>query len=714
MDKLKISLTNCFGIGKLEHEFDFSNFNTQLIYASNGVMKTSFANTFRAIEKGELPKDRLHQKPSTCDIEINEVEVIPSQICVIKSFEDINSGESQSKLLIDEDSKLEYDLLLNEINSEKEKLIRDWNRKSGVSQKELESTILKDLGATDFFSVLQLYINDTDTQVNYDVKYNDIFNKDVIDFLMIPDVRNHIQEYFETYNNLIRESTVFVPGVFNPTRADNVKGTLRKENFFHANHKIKLNGIDIEFTSDNEIDAFFLEQKRNIIENENLKRIEDKIKKVAVHGLKEILETKDILSELADLNAFKIKLWKSYFADSRMVIELMLDVYNRNQTRLREIEEMADSQQTKWDGVIEVFNNRFFVPFKAKIGNKISSILGKQIPIIEFQFTDPETGTEVIKLESDFRGEDFLSQGEKRAMYLLNVIFKIEAHKQSGQEVLFIVDDIADSFDYKNKYAILQYLKEITEVSTFYQIILTHNYDFFRTVQSRLIPGSSVRSNCFIAQRIINEISLEVYGHNYQTNPFNNWKNNLDDKQKFVATIPFVRNIIEFQKDDQSSDFSKLTSLLHIKSDTKSITVGDVKAVFDEWIESNGIESLDQNQLIIDLIYDEIDSLLLTTEGSIELHKKVLLSIGIRLKAEEYMWSKVTDKSSLNKNQTYNLYMRFKAEFGSLLIQECNLLDQVNLITPENIHLNSFMFEPILDLSIDHLKALFQQVQTLN
>lgn len=714
MDKLKVSLTNCFGIGKLEQEFDFSVFNTQLIYASNGIMKTSFANTFRAIEKGDTPKDRLHNKLSACNIEFDGTSILRDQICVIKSFEDLNSGESQSKLLIDEDSKLEYDILLNEINSEKEKLIRDWNRKSGVAQKELERTILTDLSSNDFFSVLQSYIDDPEVHDIFDIKYTDIFNKDVIDFLEIPDVQNHIREYFDTYNELIRESTVFVPGVFNPSKADIVKAALRKENFFQANHKIKLNGIDVEFDSDNDIDAFFLEQKRIIIENENLKKIEDKIKKVAVHGLKEMLETKDILSELVDLNSFKIKLWKSYFSDSRMLIELTLDIYNRNLARLKEIEEIAENQQTKWDSVIEVFNTRFFVPFIARIGNKTSSILGRQVPVIEFQFIDSETGAEVIKLESDFKFEDLLSQGEKRAMYLLNVIFKIEAHKQSGQEILFIVDDIADSFDYKNKYAILQYLQEISLVDSFNQIILTHNYDFFRTVQSRMIPAAHLRDNCFLANRKNNEVNLEIYGHKYQINPFKEWKKNLGDQQKFIAAIPFVRNIVEFQKDDKSVEFIQLTSLLHQKSDTPNIKVADVKLIFDSLIESKGLETLDQEKLIVEIIDEEVANIISNPGNGIELHKKVLISIGIRLKAEVYMWSNISDQSIITKNQTYELIKRFKSEFGTSKNEECKLLDRVNLITPENIHLNSFMFEPILDLSIDHLISLYTEVSNLN
>jgi hypothetical protein len=35
----------------------------------------------------------------------------------------------------------------------------------------------------------------------------------------------------------------------------------------------------------------------------------------------------------------------------------------------------------------------------------------------------------------------------------------------------------------------------------------------------------------------------------------------------------------------------------------------------------------------------------------------------------------------------------------------------VNLITPANIHINAFMYEPILDMGIGELVALYQDVK---
>ena len=42
-----------------------------------------------------------------------------------------------------------------------------------------------------------------------------------------------------------------------------------------------------------------------------------------------------------------------------------------------------------------------------------------------------------------------------------------------------------------------------------------------------------------------------------------------------------------------------------------------------------------------------------------------------------------------------------------------SILDIVAMITPENIHLNSFIFEPILDMSSKKLYEVYQNVKAL-
>lgn len=98
-----------------------------------------------------------------------------------------------------------------------------------------------------------------------------------------------------------------------------------------------------------------------------------------------------------------------------------------------------------------------------------------------------------------------LSTGEKKALYILNILFEIEVRSKQSIDTLLIIDDIADSFDYRNKYAIIQYLIDISHRNNFQQIILTHNFDFFRTINSR---GLAKYSACLMAEKSPNGISL--------------------------------------------------------------------------------------------------------------------------------------------------------------------------------------------------------------
>ena len=66
------------------------------------------------------------------------------------------------------------------------------------------------------------------------------------------------------------------------------------------------------------------------------------------------------------------------------------------------------------------------------------------------------------------------------------------------------MDDIADLFDYQNKYAIIHYLKEISENGLFKLVIMTHNFDFFRTLEGRFVRYPF----CLMASRNPNGITL--------------------------------------------------------------------------------------------------------------------------------------------------------------------------------------------------------------
>ncbi|MFY7734706.1 MAG: phage infection protein [Bacteroidia bacterium] len=709
MNKLKLTLENCYGINKLDSNFDFSKGRSFVVYAPNGVMKTSLANTFNDISNGENPKERLHGNSPICTATIDNNPINPAEIFVIKSYQDKYSpDESISTLLVDEVSKTEYDKIYSDILKKKNALIVKLNKTSGVKKDDLESLILADFKEKDFFKLLN-DIDLTTLDENFsNISYATIFEKDVIEFLKKPEVVGNINAYIEKYNALIDKSKYFKKGVFNPTKADNVAKALTTESFFKAEHTIKFSGDSDSITSDEDLKAKLLAEKKEILENKELKKVEDEIKKVSVIKLREILEKHPILPELKNLNNFKLKLWKSYLKNEELSIKELIETYANGKEKLDEIEVKAQSQRTLWDDVVGKFKSRFFVPFEIEISNKSNAILGKTSPNILFKFINAKTGVPKEMKRQELDGIEILSQGEKRALYILNIMFNVEAKIKENAKTLFIIDDIADSFDYRNKYAIIQYLKDISKQDFFYQIILTHNFDFFRTLESRKI---ATYNNCLFSYKTDTEIKLlKAEGIK---NPFiNDWKNDLSNPKKLIASISFVRNIIEYVDGEANPDYLKLTSVLHWKADTENIFVSDLQSIFTTAIRNITFPSMTLTDKVVDLIFNEADKCLIAPDG-INLENKIVLSIAIRLRAEAFMISKIADKRPIDGSQTGKLFGRFKKEFKGVRDTEITLLDEVCLITPDNIHVNSFMYEPILDMSDLHLRELYKKVKVL-
>jgi hypothetical protein len=83
--------------------------------------------------------------------------------------------------------------------------------------------------------------------------------------------------------------------------------------------------------------------------------------------------------------------------------------------------------------------------------------------------------------------------------------------------------------------------------------------------------------------------------------------------------------------------------------------------------------------------------------------------------AEQFVKSQITYEKfleCLNKksNQTWELSKEYANEFEDEK-ENISILNSVNLITPENIHINSFMYEPILDMGDGDLRKLYKKVK---
>jgi len=716
-----VVLKNCYGIKKLEHNFDFSKDNTYAIYAGNGMMKTSFARTFKDLSDGEDSKDLIFPDRKTIRkiVDENNNSINEDQVFVIEPYQEEFEPEKVSTLLVKKELKEKYDKIHLEIDNKKEDILKKLKALEPLSgfKRDIEEELSETFNCrNDFFICLENLKTDIlDGKVSgiLDIVYSEIFNVKVINFLKTKDFKEKLEEYIEKYNELIDSSLYFKKGIFNHNNANNTSKNLEKEGFFKAEHSIllKKRGAEEkeEITKQKEFNRIINEEKNKILNNPELTNKFDEIdkaitKNIELRKFRNCLENNpEIIPELIDLNGFRKKLWISYLKEEKDIYTELLKQYQSGKKEIEEIIKQAKEEKTDWENVINIFNKRFFVPFKLKIENQEDVILNDEVPSISFEFKD---SSGEIRVEKD-ELLNVLSNGEKRALYVLNIIFEIQVRKKERQETLFIIDDIADSFDYKNKYTIVEYLKEIADEDIFYSIILTHNFDFFRTIKLRFVKYN----NCYMVEK--SDERIKLFNASYIKNPFLHWKKNLHkNNEMMVASIPFVRNLVEYTRNEEDIDYKKLTSMLHIKSNSDSITISDLKNVFNNLL--NTTLSLDNsNKKVMDLIFELANSCLLSNENA-KLENKIVLSIAIRLKAEMYMIRKINDISktdNIKGNQTRKLFELFKE--GFVEEESVKILEQVNLMTPENIHLNSFMYEPILDLSDIHLKHLYFNVDSL-
>lgn len=720
MESISIKLKNCYGIQELDECLSFEEANTNLIYAPNGVMKTSLAKTFLRISNKLEPEEKLYGLKPEFEIKIDGNDIKPEQILVVRPFDPEYEAKNISTLLVNSEKKAKYESAYKEIFDTKKKAISKLNKLSKKKAEDIESQMSQDLGVDNIFEAIKLLQGMVhDSLALSDVKYAEIFDEKVLALLDNNDVKSGIAEYTTRYNELIEKSPIYSKGKFNPANAETVSKTLKKERFFEANHKIVLNGSDEPMCQPEELERTLELAHSEVLSDERLKAIHSKILSgvAAVKTFQSALEkTPAISAMLANLNDLKINIWASYYAASKADLDALFELYESKKQELISIEMDAQLEETLWHKAKETFLARFHVPFDIDIENHTNAILGTTAPNIVFKF--PIKDGNPLKFDrGQLNSMDILSVGERRAMYLLYVIFEFVARINSDLKTLIIVDDIADSFDYKNKFAIIEYLRELSQESQLRFIVLTHNFDFYRTVQSRVLAGGAKWKNSHIAQKNGTQILLLNGGNKDTLNPFELWKNRYQkNAAMLVSMIPFIRNLIEYKDGTKSADYLTLTSMLHIKDDTKNLKIENLISVMSEVIKVAPIENQQNGEkLIVDFIYETADDLCLNSKADeISLENKITLSIASRLKAEEFMLGRVIDKSKISGNQTAVLFDRLsKEDTKNELSTQMKLLAQVILMTPENIHLNSFMYEPLMDMSVLHLVDLYSNLKNL-
>ena len=417
------------------------------------------------------------------------------------------------------------------------------------SKKDIESEVSSAFTSSDqefetALTRIQTELTEMQDAVFADVPYDTVFDEKVLAFLRTKEAQDVIAIYVGRYNDLLASSTYFKKGTFDYYNAGQIAKSLASNGFFEAKHTVTLNAeTKLEIANQKELEDVISNEKEAILKDKELRSRFDALAKLldANVQMREfrsfLLDNESFVSQLTNVHKFREAVLKSYL---KICFELYSDLmkeYGEAKIRKKEIQAEAAKPRTQWERVIRLFNDRFVVPFTLEAENKTAVMLGDD-PIITLGFTYHD-GSEKksIARESLLAA---LSTGEKKALYVLNIMFEVETRIKENRETLIVVDDIADSFDYQNKYAIIEYLKDIGRNPLLKQIIMTHNFDFFRTLESRFVNYK----NCFMATKSSTGISFEkasgirnIFIHDLKKGFFK-------DPKKKIASIPFIRNLL--------------------------------------------------------------------------------------------------------------------------------------------------------------------------
>lgn len=729
-DTLSLNLENCYGISKLTADIEFTH-KGFAIYAPNGVMKTSFAKTMMDLSQGKSPSDLVFpERNSVFEVKLNGTDLKKEEIFVVQSYDETFSSNEVSTLLANAGLKKRYEAVHKDIGDAKKSLDKKLRSLAGYGERSRENieVIIEKIFGDSYYDVLLNLENELTsiTPEEYaNANYKLIYSPKVIQLLSENGIGELVENFAQKYDELTENSPI-LRKEFQYHNVNQVQKQLDANNFFNAGHSVNLtdevSGEKTEYATNESLIEKIKAEKQRVLDNtelrENFDKFNSKLKNRELEAFRDyITENKHLLAELNDLNTFERNLWLQYLALSKDEYEKVVEKYRNGQEELSSIVSEASSNPNDWDEVIKDFNRRFIhLPFNLSVGNKADVILKGTAPSVEFNFFDGEEN----RIYSDSEKKDLLrvlSTGEARALYILNIMFEVHTKWKLRKKTLFIFDDIADSFDYKNKFAIVDYIEDLVKVDDieFLSIILTHNFDFLRTIESRKICPAH---QCRMAFKNNGEISLNDFKRSDIQNPFHRWKVRLDERVIQVAYIPFLRNVIEYTQGIKDSDgnynedYLKLTHMLHYKDDTEHLKIGEYKQVFEKSFPNIEFPNIDIEEGVLDYIFTTADECLDIDDG-INLEQKIVLSIAIRLWTERYIIAKIRSNDSeyeTSRKQTGQLVQDFKDRFNNQT-DEISLMRRINLITPANIHINSFMYEPILDMGFDELVKLYQDVK---
>ncbi len=712
---------NVYGINDLKG-IDSVNGNA-IIYAPNGGTKTSLALGFKSISNGINPNDRIFEKK--CEYVFNldgnlysDKESKNIDNIVVYNFEEYykesleNSGNKINLLTISTKLQRKYGEIYQVCLDKIDILSRKISSIIGNKKKEADNISL----SLDFFkSAFNLYnwkdiivfLSNIEWSDKIEIENNiiNILNENTIPIISSDDFIEKVNKLNNTLNSKV-ESILF-KGVFGSIEAGKLIKEIKSDGFFEAGHAIKLCGKDELITSCEDFEKIYQEQL-NIIYNddETKKDVEDLLSKInknkATREIRGFISNPEILTQMNDFNKFSLKILSGCLQSLETEIKETAKLINNSDEAINKLMNEAESERTKWEEICSIFNDRFIVPFEISIKNRFNSIIGKNYPAFKIKYK--KNNSEKVINEELLKKT--LSTGEVRALTILHFLFDLNISIKKNNETFVILDDVVDSFDYKNKYAMIEYISELSSENNIICWVLTHNFDFFSSCKYRVKEFDKYYIKQNKNSENFQKFNESIIGGGMEL--FSNWKkmlNDTSDEKKFISLIPVCRNLVELKYGVNDEKYKTLCNVLHFRLNTKNILVKEIKPIFIETFNINC--NLDASKKVFDILFEQLNILSATNlSNSIGLDDKIILAIGIRI-VIEMVFNKFDTSfvdSDLSLGKEYESVKQYLEE------DDKKVFSKALISIPEFVHLNSFMYEPLIDIPTIVLQEIYKDV----
>jgi len=716
---------NIYGIKKVTGIENMKRIN--VIYAPNGTAKSSLADGLQCISQNK-PIDDYSDVYHNLENPVFEIDV-DGNICTetnhiafdvlkysgVNDF-DLNHNLQYSNIVISESIRNQINVSINQINAAQQ-AIKNLVDSIFVTKKDTKP--FKDsialIGNTtaddpDLYLKLIQNIDFTSLQLPVQVTENmfiSLVSEKAKKSCDNQEVINGATNYFQIVNNKKNQNNIFEIDFTIDNLIDFHNNAIKNNYYKSTAPERKLFINNIQYDKDG-IQELINNEINNKYGSEDAKTIFDSIKKTLGKNTKVVDQLNaypQLIPFLNNYNNLINKLFVTICSNIKNELISELIAIQNAQSKINTISNNSIVNDNKITEIWKKFQSRFkFKKFDLKIENQFNAVIGKELP--RFVKYIPNT-TEKITDPKILR----FSTGEIKTYNLINFILTVETKILDNQEFTIILDDAVDSFDYKNKYGIIDYLLDIKDNPNVQMIILTHNFDFYRSAILALGKGNPELNQYFAYKNSNDEINFSLITgtqkYYLEFTNFNSWKNNPTISQYF-ALIAFSRNIIQLETSGRNTALIDLDNYLHFDNSLIGKTLNDLQLILNPKMNINLPATCTPNDLYLiklsEIIENIINNRIIVIE--IDLEYKLAIGLYIRIFLERYLT--LLYKSNTNIYPTItNTYARTRDLINLtkpyLLNEDLEKVIEANVISPAYIHANSFMYEPLIDVCSNDL-----------